>query len=76
MFMKRQIIDVSHLAAYAEDPQSYCHFRGKPRSLHDKKTRKKKAPLRPLRSQLSHILLGMAVLSLLISGWCLWNLLG
>ena len=76
MSTRNKTIRLDHLAAYAEDPPSYCHYRGKPRSLHQKETRKKKPRWHPLRSRMSQGLLISALISLFISGWCLWILLG
>lgn len=75
MSRKPKNIDIAHLAAYAEDPRSYCHYKGKPRSLHEKETRKKKPAWFPLRSKITQGMLLVSLLLLLFSGWCLWTLL-
>lgn len=66
-------IEVPHLSAYAEDPRSYCHYRGIPRSIHNKQP-KVKARRNPLSSPLSRNLLYIVALFLLISGIFLYVL--
>ena len=67
-------IEVSHLSAYAEDPRSYCHYRGIPRSIHNKQPKLKKRG-NPLSSPLIRNLLYIVALCLLIFGICLYVLL-
>ena len=68
-------IEIAHLAAYAEDPRSYCHFKGVPRSQHNKTKQVKVKPL-TLNSTATNALSIAILISLLISGLCLWILLG
>ena len=67
-------IEVSHLSAYAEDPRSYCHYRGIPRSIHNKQPELKTRG-NPLSSPISRNLLYIVTLCLLISGISLYILL-
>ena len=75
MKLAKSSITISHLSAYAEDPRSYCHYKGMPRSIHNKKP-KLKTRGNPLSSPLVRNLLYIVALCFLTSGTCLYVLLG
>ena len=68
MLKNTQHIDIKHLSAYAEDPRSYCYYKGIPRSVHNKTNLKNKVTkINPLSSSFSRNSLYLAILSLMFS---------
>jgi len=60
---------ISLLAAYAEDPRGYCHYKGVPRSIHNRNNQQKiTRKNNPLSSSLSRNLLFLIILCLILSG--------
>lgn len=69
-------VDIAHLAAYAEDPRSYCYYKGVPRSIHNKNQQKRIPRKNLLSSSLSRNLLYFIILCFIFSGICFyffWN---
>ncbi len=71
----RQLISIPQISAYAEDPRSYCHYKGIPRSTYNKKSLSIIARKNPLSSSLSRYSIYLIMLCLLLSAVCIffWN---
>ena len=65
-------IEISDLSAYAEDPRSYCYYKGIPRSIHNNSKTNSTTNINPLSSRLTQYLLYSSVLFLALSGASLW----
>lgn len=73
MLNKYYPIDIQHLSAYAEDPGSYCYYKGVPRSVHNKSKIKNKSLLKnPLYTSSRRIILYITILTLVTSIICLY----
>lgn len=73
MFINSSNIEISHLSAYAEDPRSYCYYKGIPRSIHIKNNPDKNIYRKnPLFSSFSRNSLYLAILCLTVSAMCLY----